>query len=120
MIEYIFFIDLLYALFYRLSSTIIRKENEIRRTIEYIYLIFFIGIFSREESKIMINEIRGYSMDMYLVYFIGILSREEGKVTIEFLSRIFYRFTMYNVSSSIVNDRVQEDIRIERYINILS
>lgn len=78
---------------------------------EYMYLVFFIGIFSREKSKIMINEIRGYSIDMYLVHFIGILSREEGKGTIEFLSRIFYRFTMYNVSSSIVNDRVQEDIR---------
>lgn len=58
MIEFLFFIDLLYTLFYRISSMIVCKNNEIfdERLNIYIYLIFFIGIFS--EEKIMINEIQ--------------------------------------------------------------
>lgn len=56
MIELLFFIDLLYTLFYRISSMIVCKNNEIFDERLNIYLIFFIGIFSKE--KIMINEIQ--------------------------------------------------------------
>lgn len=53
MIELLFFIDLLYTLFHRISSMIVCKNNEIfdERLNIYIYLIFFIGIFSEEKNN---------------------------------------------------------------------
>lgn len=51
MIEFLFFIDLLYTLFYRISSMIVCKNNEIFDERLNIYLIFFIGIFSEEKNN---------------------------------------------------------------------
>lgn len=69
MIEFLFFIDLLYTLFYRISSMIVCKNNEIfdERLNIYIFNIFYWNFFRGK----MINEI--YSTDTYLVYFIEIL-----------------------------------------------
>lgn len=55
----------------------------------------------------MINKIRRYSMDIYLLFFIGILSRKESKIMIKFLSSIFHLFTIlltlfYRISSMII------------------
>lgn len=55
----------------------------------------------------MINKIRRYSMDIYLLFFIGILSRKESKIMIKFLSNIFHLFTIlltlfYRISSMII------------------
>lgn len=70
----------------------------------WIYLIFFIGIFSKEKNKITINEIQWYSTDIYLVFFIEILSREESKIIIKFLFTILS--SIYYVINTILSNMI--------------
>lgn len=85
------------------------RQWSFARTMRYsmsywIYLIFFIGIFSKEKNKITINEIQWYSMDIYLVFFIEILSREESKIMIKFLFTILS--SIYYVINTILSNMI--------------
>lgn len=100
-IKFLFFIDLLCTLFYRQWSF----ARTMRYSMSYwIYLIFFIGIFSKEKNKITINEIQWYSTDIYLVFFIEILSREESKIIIKFLFTILS--SIYYVINTILSSMI--------------